>query len=454
MKNKLWKSLLSCILCMAMLAGLAACGTTNDAPAEATNPPATEAEAKQTEAPAVSQEPRTLKVMWWGNQARADSTAAMIELFEETHPGVTVEFEFTDWGGYWDKLSTQAISGSMPDVIQIDLTYLAQYANSGLLADISSYIDSGALDVSGVSQSVIDAGTLNGCVYAMPTGVNAMAVAYRPDVAAEAGVEIPMEMTWSEFLSISQTIYEKTGWKNLLASEVSSTAVEYMLRNHGMSFFSEDGNSLGFEDPSYLLETWQRALDAVEAGYALGIDEHTFNNMSECFIKDTWAYTVWTNQFPAYETDSGCELKLVNIISDDNSTEPANYVKPTVYWAATADSDAEDLAVEFINFFVNETAVYDIVGIDRGVPIDADVKTYMSGKLEGSNAKVNEFIAYLSEDGRCGSLVMDLNSSAAEVRDNLQQLGESILYGVTTDLEQAAKDYMAESNDILASAAK
>ena len=104
------------------------------------------------------QEPVTLRVTWWGSQTRHDLTMAAIEKFEEKYPYITVEAEFTSWDGYWSKLATQVAGGLMPDVIQMDYQYLNQYAQSGVLADLTPFFESGAIDVSNVAQSVIDSG--------------------------------------------------------------------------------------------------------------------------------------------------------------------------------------------------------------------------------------------------------------------------------------------------------
>lgn len=146
------------------------------------------------------QEPVTLRVTWWGSQTRHDLTMAAIEKFEEKYPYITVEAEFTSWDGYWSKLATQVAGGLMPDVIQMDYQYLNQYAQSGVLADLTPFFESGAIDVSNVAQSVIDSGAVNGTVYALSTGTNALATFYRKDVLDEAGVEMPMEPTIDEFL--------------------------------------------------------------------------------------------------------------------------------------------------------------------------------------------------------------------------------------------------------------
>ena len=64
----------------------------------------------------------------------------------EQNPNVEIKVEFTDWSGYWDKLSAMAAGGNLPDIIQMDYSYLQQYQQSGQLADLSQFIDSGVID--------------------------------------------------------------------------------------------------------------------------------------------------------------------------------------------------------------------------------------------------------------------------------------------------------------------
>lgn len=445
-RNKWIASLLTLTLVCGSFIG---CGKNNTPVAKETEQ-ATVSSAANEEVSGVEEtpEPQTLRVAWWGNQARADSTMEMLELFEETHPGVTVEIEFADFSGYFDKLSTQTISDSLPDVIQMSTAYLGQYSQNNVLADLTPYIETGALDVSGVPQTVLDAGKIGEGIYALSTGSNAQGLAYRVDVVEQAGITIPMEMKWSEFIEICKTVYEKTGWKNIYVSDTTSKVVEDALRNNGLSFFNEDGSALGFDDPSYIIESWNRGLTAIKEGYAPSRDE-IVNTGTKVYL-DSWAYPMNANQIGAAETESGCTLEVVNIPTSDAGNQPSNYLNPAMYWAVSERSEVKDLAVEFIDFFVNETAVYDIVGIDRGIPIDAEVKDYMASKLEGADAKNNAFISYLSEDGRTGTTIVDVSPAAKEVRNLLLEISEEVYYGLVTDLEKAAKDYMESANKLLA----
>ena len=160
------------------------------------------------------QEPVTLRVTWWGSQTRHDLTMAAIEKFEEKYPYITVEAEFTSWDGYWSKLATQVAGGLMPDVIQMDYQYLNQYAQSGVLADLTPFFESGAIDVSNVAQSVIDSGAVNGTVYALSTGTNALGFeklhdAGREQVAAD-DEEVAGRVPWCGLLDQARDLPDGT----------------------------------------------------------------------------------------------------------------------------------------------------------------------------------------------------------------------------------------------------
>ncbi len=457
MRNTIFKRLLACALSLVLASSVAACGSTkkeenkNSEAVNVTNGESVTSESseavKETEKEA---EPQTLRVLWWGNQNRADSTSAMLKRFEETHPGVTVEVEFTDWAGYWDKLSTLAISNNMPDVIQMDMSKLVQYSESNLLNELDSYIASGAIDLSDANQSILNSGKYNDVTYAIPTGSNTMALAYRVDVAKEAGVEIPMEPTWSELIDICKTVYEKTGRTEILTEGF----FEYSLRNAGLAFFNEDQTTLGFDDTSYLVNYWNRHLTAVEEGYGLDIGKKTAAGAGASLVQDTWLINVWTNQLAAYETDGGCEVALVQIPQEDNAVAPSNWLKPAVFWSVPAGAENKELAAEFLNWYVNEKEVYDITGIDRGVPIDAEVNAYISDKLDATSAKSAEFVSWISTEGEVGELPVDVNPKAGEVRSLLIEVTDSVNLGAVTDLEAAANDFMERANALLAEGAE
>lgn len=109
-----------------------------------------------------SESKKTISIYWWGNQVRNDLTQKVVELYMKENPDIEIKAEFTDWSGYWDKLAASTTGGNMPDIIQMDYSYLTQYADSGQLAALDQYIENGLINTSDVADSVIDSGTING----------------------------------------------------------------------------------------------------------------------------------------------------------------------------------------------------------------------------------------------------------------------------------------------------
>ena len=78
----------------------------------------------------------TLTFTWWGNDDRAQRYQQLIDAFEEEHPNITIEGNFTDFPSYWEKRQTEAAGGGLPDVWQFSDSYLREYAEPGLLLDL------------------------------------------------------------------------------------------------------------------------------------------------------------------------------------------------------------------------------------------------------------------------------------------------------------------------------
>ena len=79
-----------------------------------------------------------LRFSWWGSDPRHLANQEIIDMFEAENEGITIEGEYSDFGGYWDKLATTTAGRDAPDVITMDEKYLQEYAGRGALADLST----------------------------------------------------------------------------------------------------------------------------------------------------------------------------------------------------------------------------------------------------------------------------------------------------------------------------
>jgi multiple sugar transport system substrate-binding protein len=98
-----------------------------------------------------------LGITWWGGQARHDATLKAIDLYNQRNPGATFEPTYMDNATYLTKLATLAAAKTLPDIMQTDITYLAEYASRGMLADIST-----GINLNDVDQKFASSGVLNG----------------------------------------------------------------------------------------------------------------------------------------------------------------------------------------------------------------------------------------------------------------------------------------------------
>ncbi len=401
---------------------------------------------------AVAEEQVTLRVTWWGSQTRHDLTMAAIAKFEEKYPNIKVEPEFTSWDGYWSKLATQVAGGLMPDVIQMDYQYLTQYAQSGVLADLTPYFESGAIDISNVAESVISSGSVGDNIFALSTGTNALATFYRKDVLDKAGVEMPMEPTLEELYAIAATVHEKTG--RTQETLVGKDALRNLLRSYGLQLFNDAGDGLGFDDPSYIVKTWQDRLDAVAAGWCLDVGETTATTAFDAMVSDSWATWHWTNELAAYQNGSNCELELACWpVAADSTVSPA-YFKPSMFWSVSEDSAVKDAAATFINFFTNDPDCFDIVGIDRAMPISSAMREHIAPTLDETSQKVSAYLDFLGQEGKTSPIMKPDAAASGEVEALLGQYFETVQYGQVDDMTAWAQQFMDEANALLLKAAQ
>ena len=402
---------------------------------------------------ALADDKTTVNILWWGSQTRHDLTVKLIEKFEELNPDIDVVMDYSDWSGYWTKLPAQVAGGQTPDVFQMDYAYLSQYAENGVLAELDSYIADGALDMSDVSENVLASGQVNGKTYAISTGTNAPAMLYRKDILDELGLTLPMNPTMSEYTTVAKAVYEATGLRDTYVTDCTAVILRIHLRNYGLNLYNEDATALGFDDPKYIVNMWKLALQAQEEGWGLMPGEAAAVTAFDSMVVDAWSRFQNSNELQAYRDATGKDISMVMLPSMDDATTPALFLKPAMFWCVGSDSENKEAAVRFINFFTNSPECFDIVGIERAVPISAKMREYVAPSLNETSQEVAAYIDFVSQPGMTSPLMNADPAVASTVSELLDQYSEQVRYGMVDDLEATARQFMDEANEILAKAA-
>src|SRR5690625_2294362 len=150
-----------------------------------------------------------IRLAWWSNPSRDEMTEQVVEAYAEVDDSVTISTEPGEWSGYWDKLATQAAGGDLPDVIQMDEKYVAEYGGRGALLDLAE----AGLDTSDFAEGAVEVGELEDeGLMAINSGLNAVVFLINPAVFEAAGVEIPDDTTWTwdDLIDIATGISDNT----------------------------------------------------------------------------------------------------------------------------------------------------------------------------------------------------------------------------------------------------
>lgn len=392
-----------------------------------------------------------LGISWWGTPAVHEFTLEVCEKFTEK-TGIEMEPLYLSWADYWQKLNTLSAAGELPDIIRQDYSVISQYATKGLLEPLDSYIESGELDMSNVDEEKLAGGKIDGQLYGVNVGSNALCLVYDEEMIREAGMEVPTpDMSWPEFEQFCIEFHNKTGkYASTISDLVTNINLfEIYARNQGGTLFNETGLSMGYDD-AVLAEFFESVKRMHDAGALPSIDTKAQQTSVEDspFAKGEAATeVVWTDMYESLVSVKGKTLGLTIIPGSKDAK--GMYVKPSQFLSVAATSDKKDEAIAFIDAWVNDSDINGIIAGRRGVPISSAMAEEVEQNLEEPGQKIFEYMDLVSE---YSSPIDPPNpAGATEVNAEYTKQFEMVLFG-ESDAAQAAADFRSNAEAALKAA--
>ncbi len=144
-----------------------------------------------------------LATKWWGSVSKQ---------WAKTDPSVKLTL-LPVGGSETDELDKAAIdfrsSSTTPCVLQLPTTAVGEFAGSGYLASLNSYVKGSAAPTmwTNMPKSVQDMGTINGQVFDINQGNNTSAILYNKVMLAKAGVKLPWNpKNWQDILTTAAKV--------------------------------------------------------------------------------------------------------------------------------------------------------------------------------------------------------------------------------------------------------
>jgi multiple sugar transport system substrate-binding protein len=391
-----------------------------------------------------------LSVFWWGGDKRAELTQKVLDLYHQKHPNVTFKTTWQGNSGYFDKLATQAAAGNAPDVFQIDDNVLTEYAERNITLDLTRYTESKKIDLGKFPESLAKYGVVNGKQVGIPSAENTPGMAYNKTLLASVGAEEPqIGWSWDQLITWAADVTTKTSGKVYGTMDPSADykALWMWLRQQGKELYN--GKQLGFtaDDLTRWFELWKGARDRKAAPPADIIQAANAGDVTKQLVVTGKAATsfLWSNQLPELAKSTKAQLGVVSYPGEPS----AQWARASMYWSIYRGSKHAEVAADFINFFVNDPAAGKILGTERGLSSNMDVRQAVSDSATDPNTKASiAFEAAITP--KFGAAPVPPPKGHSKVRSALVTAAESVQFGKATP-QQAATSFVTEANSSLSS---
>ncbi|MDR7813938.1 ABC transporter substrate-binding protein [Lacrimispora sp.] len=196
-------------------------------------------------------------ITFWDENAGPTRTPyyeELIKKFEESHPGIKVEYVGLPWSDSKSKYDVAIQSGTTPDVGGITQSWLTDFIVKEAVIPLDDYFDKWDQKddmIPGYIHSQRDCAP-DGKLYAINNTANIPVVWYRPDVLEEKGIDVPK--SWNDIFNTIEATTDKGN--NIYGFSIrggsgGTGALEMMMYSYsGISeMFDENGKST-VNDPS------------------------------------------------------------------------------------------------------------------------------------------------------------------------------------------------------------
>lgn len=384
-----------------------------------------------------------------------------IDLFEAKYPEIDVKL--SNQGGataQYQKLRAATQSGDVPDVVQIEYSFLPSFTLTGSVLELSPY---GVADLEDqFVASTWGQVAYNDSVWGLPQDAGPTGQLYRTDIFEAAGVDVPT--TWDEYEAAAQAIKDSTGSYITDLPGNSFSPILALMWQAGARPFGFDGDKtvtvdLDSDEVTQVIEFWNGLIEKDLVDTAPQLDDNWYQSMSSGKYA-SWLAAAWGPVFLQGTAANTSGLWRAADMPQWDASAPASGNQGGSSMVVMADSDAAIVAAEFVKFLNSDPESTTKLATEQFLfPASTDIQQlpeFRDQELEFyGGQKVNEVFADISSTvesdwqwlpyndfasasfketlGAAITEKGDLFAALAEWEDELVSYGESQGFTVVTD---------------------
>lgn len=397
---------------------------------------------------ALSTSPETLTFYWWGSDVRATITGKVLDAYTKKHPNVTFKQQWGAYSGYYDKLSTMVAGSTAPDIFQIDDDGLAEYASRHVTLDLKPYIGK-TIKTDKFPSGLAKAGILDGKQVAVAAAENTAAMFYDKNVVDQYKLDAPKTgMSWDDLVTWAAGVTKASGGKVFGTQDPSGSfqVLEMWLRQRGKEFYKGSSLWVTSDDMEAWYSFWQnarkqQATPTADLTHAANSGDVTKSTLAT--KKGATAFQ-WSNQLAAATATTDHKL---GIVAYPGATGH-QWARASMYWCVYEGSKHAARAADVIQFFLNDPGAAKILGAERGLAPNLDVRKQIQSTLSPENQTSSTFETELSKD--FSATPPPPPRGHKEIRDFLTSSSESVLFGKASP-KDAASQFITQAKGALQS---
>lgn len=316
----------------------------------------------------------TLRYSWWGGEERHNATLKAIARYEELHPNIHIEPEYSGFDGYQQKLITQLSGQTAPDIASVDQPWLADINKQGdLLMDLYTLDE---IDPSQYDQDLLkNCLEYDGHLVGLPTGANTNVLLYNVDVCNEKGIDLSQGVTWSEITELGASLHEAD--PNFYLLNVEQTTINMMLQSYlqnlnGKYIFDEQYNRTFTEEQ--LAEGFRMVVDWLDRGVIEPVESSSIY-LNRWYENPKWingelgAAQLWMASQSTLTVDGTIDVGVAPMIKgEEGSAGTGIMIRPSLILTIPTSCKHPEEAAEFITWMLTDPEAIEIQGQVRGVP--------------------------------------------------------------------------------------
>ncbi|KOY17346.1 ABC transporter substrate-binding protein [Paenibacillus xylanivorans] len=383
-----------------------------------------------------------LRMMWWGDQKRADLTNEALKVFQEKHPNIKIVGEFAPSSGYFDKLNTQLASGTAPDIFFLGGN-VVDYAKKDVLLNLDPYVGN-ELNLDGMDTTMVEYGRLDGKLQHISAGANARGTVVNQALFDQAGIPLPAsDWTWEDYAAISKELSDKLGKGYYGTYNFTVDGMDIFLKQHGKQLYDMKNGTLGFakEDILEWFTYWEQA--SKSGGVVtpeLQVSNPPDDTSKSLLITGKAAMSLLpSNQLAAFQSLTEDKLILLPVPRGPKGTGVVFESSQGLSGYANT-KHAKEVAI-LMDFWINDPDAAKILGNDRGVPVTEANRNLLQQEAGPVEEIVYNYTSFVSEATKTEPFDVSYNPPGfAEFSKLAQTTNQEIGFG-RKSVEQAVTDF-------------